>query len=125
MRLFSAGAGGGGAARSGHHVGAGVLALSLAGCAAAAAGHGPGLAPASPADRGRSIAERECARCHSIGPYGASPRAAAPPFRDLRRRYNPLTFQRRMAEAGGHDEMPDPKLADFEVDAIAAYVNGL
>jgi hypothetical protein len=30
-----------------------------------------------------------------------------------------------MAEAGGHDEMPDPKLADFEVDAIAAYLNGL
>ena len=33
-------------------------------------------------ERGQAIAEKQCARCHAIGPAGASPMGLAPPFRD-------------------------------------------
>ena len=68
----------------------------------AAAGH------AGEIDRGRALAERQCARCHAIGDTGASPVALAPPFRALYRRY-PVDALRPAFLRGlevGHRDMP-------------------
>ena len=37
--------------------------------------------------RGRLLVQRYCAGCHSVSRSGSSPNPAAPPFRDLNRRY--------------------------------------
>lgn len=102
------------------------LAVLLGACATT--GEGGNAAPAAgAAERGGAIAARECSRCHAVGPVGDSPRAGAPPLRDVRIRYNALSFERRMAEIaeGGHFEMPPLRLDRAEVDAVAAYIESL
>jgi cytochrome c len=74
-------------------------------------------------EAGRLIAQRECGSCHAIGPGFASPLADAPPFPDLRRRYNGQQFAnllpRRLDEA--HPRMPRVQLDPDEGVNLAAY----
>lgn len=83
--------------------------------------------PMTAEGRGRQIAEYRCAGCHSIDLVTASPRAAAPPFRQLRIRFNALTWERTVAQIGkgGHDEMPPVKLDIDEVRNLEAYIETL
>lgn len=101
-------------------------ALLLSACASA----GPGAenaASSTAREQGAIIAARECSRCHAIGAVGESPRGAAPPFRNVRIRYNALSFERRMAEIaeGGHDQMPPLRLDKAQIEAVGAYIEGL
>jgi mono/diheme cytochrome c family protein len=104
---------------------AGVAAV-LAGCAST-----PGTQAEGPStlaeDRGQAIADYRCGGCHATGVLGASPRAAAPPFRVLRVRFNGLTWERTMAEIaqGGHGEMPALALDSRDVKDLRAYIEGL
>ncbi|HEX5379262.1 MAG TPA: cytochrome c [Phenylobacterium sp.] len=82
----------------------------------------PGPTPA----RGETLAARQCSGCHALGPVGDSPRAAAPPFRDLALRNNELALERRLSAMNGqpHYEMPRVILQPGEISDLAAYIAG-
>lgn len=67
----------------------------------------PGLEPA--AQRGLTIAQTHCARCHSIDRVTASPLAIAPPFRTLHKKYPVENLEEALAESisTGHPTMPE------------------
>ena len=60
------------------------------------------------AARGKVFVESRCAACHSLGPPGESPVAAALPLRHLGTRYPVTDLQEAFAEGitNGHPEMP-------------------
>lgn len=76
------------------------------------------------AEDGRLIAEENCARCHAIGPSGASPNDEAPPFRGLLARYDSEALATDLAEGIriGHPGMPQVHLEARGVDALIAYL---
>jgi mono/diheme cytochrome c family protein len=80
-----------------------------------------------PAARGERIAEARCASCHAIGRTGASPRANAPAFRDLHRRYPVDQLAESLAEGivTGHPDMPEQSFDRAEVEAFIAYLRSL
>ena len=102
-------------------------AASLGGCASNSGPTDEARAPATAAEFGRDLAERECSRCHALGLAGESPRMDAPPFRDMRIRYNQLSFQRRMQEIaeGGHSAMPPLRIETSDARNVAAYIESL
>lgn len=81
----------------------------------------------TPSERGQAIAEKQCARCHAIGPAGASPMGLAPPFRDLSQRYPIETLAEALAEGivTGHPAMPHFTFHPREIDALLTYIDSL
>lgn len=77
--------------------------------------------------RGRTFARANCAHCHAIGPTGTSPLFAAPPFRDLHRRYPVEDLAEPLAEGimTGHPSMPQFTLHADEVADVIAYLKSL
>lgn len=75
-------------------------------------------------DRGRAIAERECAHCHAVGRTGTSPHVKAPPFRDLHKRYPVQHLAESLAEGivVGHGDMPEFIFEPDDIDALLAYI---
>jgi mono/diheme cytochrome c family protein len=76
---------------------------------------------------GRQIAETNCGACHAPGPTGDSPRADAPPMRDLLKRYDSDALTEDLIDGVklGHEDMP---AFDFNVaaaDALVAYLKAL
>jgi cytochrome c len=98
-----------------------VSALALLGFAVAAE------AQRSPQERGRTIAEAKCARCHAIGESGASPLGLAPPFRDLHLRYPIASLAEALAEGivTGHSMMPRFTFNPDEINALLTYLESL
>ena len=88
----------------------------------------PALASAAEGDaqRGRAFALRHCAACHAVGTMGASPYAAAPPFRILLQR-SPVDYLVRTLESGlaadhkGFREMQGFLLSAPETADLVAY----
>lgn len=80
-----------------------------------------------PAERGYRVAARDCAGCHSIDKVGNSPRPSAPPFREVRPRYNELSLAREFAAIGqvGHYEMPPKPISDSDGRDLAAFIESL
>ena len=76
---------------------------------------------------GRVIAEERCARCHAIATTGDSPFPAAPPFRDLRKKYPVEQLAEALAEgiAVGHPDMPEFVLQPVEIEGFIAFLNSL
>jgi len=74
--------------------------------------------------RGRVLAERNCAMCHAIGRAGASPNSAAPPFRDLGRRYPVDDLAEALAQGiiTGHPAMPEFRFSPAEVNDLIHYL---
>lgn len=102
----------------------------VAGCAALAAscaeeGAAP-LAP-SPVQHGRTIAQRDCSTCHAIRELGSSPRADAPPLREVLDRYSPARIEQSFREGMivGHRDMPLFEFSQDEVDALIAYLQDI
>jgi cytochrome c len=83
------------------------------------------LAPA--AQRGRILVTNNCARCHAISKYGASPVALAPPFRTLHERYPVDDLQESLAEGivTGHPMMPEFRFDPGQVNDIISYLKTL
>lgn len=77
--------------------------------------------------KGRQLLDRNCSRCHAIGPEGASTHAKAPPFRDVMKKYPAESLAEALAEGivSGHPDMPEFTFAPDEIDAIIAYLDGL
>ena len=78
-------------------------------------------------ERGRAIAERECARCHAVGRAGASLHLKAPPFRELPKRYPVEHLAESLAEGivVGHGDMPEFLFEPDDVEALLAYIASL
>lgn len=99
----------------------GAVFVLLAGAAFAEPVELPGV------DHGREVAERDCGMCHAVAPQGRSPNAAAPAFRDLAVRYNPIALERKLRTIGkqGHFEMRPPPVSEADVPDLAAYIGTL
>lgn len=70
---------------------------------------------------GQKLAENYCGQCHATNKSGDSPLAAAPPFREIAKRYPPETMAESFAEGitTGHEDMPE---FVFEVDEIGPLI---
>lgn len=77
--------------------------------------------------RGRLLVQRYCAGCHSVSRSGSSPNPAAPPFRDLNRRYRIDELGEALAEGilTGHPAMPEFKFPPDDVRAVLAYLKSI
>ncbi len=77
--------------------------------------------------RGRETAEQRCAVCHAIGKSKTSPRAGAPAFTELKRRYSAtgLLWELEASAAVGHYGMPVVTTSAKEREDLAAYVRSL
>jgi cytochrome c len=111
--------------RSGAARGAGSLLLALLAFA-------PSVTFGQPTDaeliaRGKTILTAQCSRCHQITLMGLSPLRAAPPFREVMRRYEPEALEEALAEglSTGHESMPEFKFEPDDVNAIVAYFGTL
>lgn len=86
----------------------------------------PARADATPAARGRVIAQNNCGRCHAVGLRGESPNPKSPPFRSLARRYPLANLEEALGEGivVGHEggEMPQFRLSTPQVEALLAYL---
>jgi mono/diheme cytochrome c family protein len=76
---------------------------------------------------GQAIAERLCARCHSISAAGESPMRTAPPFRTLPQRYPVEHLAEALAEGivTGHPAMPQFAFNPPEIDALLGFIDSL
>jgi mono/diheme cytochrome c family protein len=82
----------------------------------------------SPAEmRGRAFAQANCAKCHSIDRYTASPLKVAPPFRTLHNRYPVDTLAEAFAEGidTGHPSMPMFQLEPDQISDLLAFLKTL
>ncbi len=92
---------------------------------------GPAVAADPPPQRltaeGRRILADKCAGCHAVDPTGASPLAAAPPFRGLHRKYPISHLAEALAEGitTGHEAMPEFVFSTAEIAAILAYIDSI
>ena len=87
-------------------------------------------APAAPtetlASDGRAIAEAQCAGCHAIGEYGASPVPEAPVFRTMLNRYRADVLEEEMIEGIQiNHRMPDFQFNPQGADALIAYLRSI
>jgi mono/diheme cytochrome c family protein len=83
---------------------------------------------ASPAEqRGRTFAQTNCARCHSIDRVTPSPLKIAPPFRTLHNRYPVDTLAEAFAEGiyTGHPTMPVFQLDPGQISDLISYLKSL
>ena len=79
------------------------------------------------AEEGQGLAEANCTRCHAIGRDGASPLAAAPPFRDVAKRYSLEELMDAFMEGlpVRHEIMPDWDMTEDQSIAISLYIMSL
>lgn len=76
---------------------------------------------------GQKLAQEWCAKCHAIGPFGASPLPVAPPFRDLHLRYDVEDLAESLAEGilVGHPTMPNFRFDPDQIANLIAYLKSL
>ncbi|HZH50338.1 MAG TPA: cytochrome c [Microvirga sp.] len=77
--------------------------------------------------RGRAIAQKYCAMCHSIGKTGPSPKAGTVPFRDLHLRYPIDDLDEALGEglAINHPDMPEITMSVAQIDDFKAFIRSL
>jgi mono/diheme cytochrome c family protein len=76
---------------------------------------------------GQRLAQEWCAKCHAIGPVGASPFQVAPPFRELHLRYNVEDLAESLGEGilVGHPSMPVFRFDPDQIANLIAYLKTL
>jgi len=82
---------------------------------------------ASPANEGKALLEKYCARCHSITATGDSPLAQAPPLRKVYRTSPIQQLESGFAEGMGsrHRDMPQIQFSFEQVSAILDYLGSI
>jgi len=77
--------------------------------------------------QGKALAEKSCGNCHAVDAKGNSPDKNAPAFLNLSRRHPLLALRRPITQAihAAHDQMPNFKPSNDEIDVIVAYINSL
>jgi len=85
------------------------------------------IAEAASAERGRTFARQNCAKCHSIDKYSESTLRIAPPFRELHERYPVETLEEAFAEGivTGHPTMPEFRLDPDQIGDLIAFMKTL
>lgn len=73
--------------------------------------------------RGLAFVETNCALCHAVGRTGVSPIRAAPPLRELHKRYPVENLAK--AIVNGHPDMPEFRLNPAQIDDLLAYLGSL
>lgn len=78
-------------------------------------------------ERGAVLTQRYCAACHAVGATGTSPNHAAPPFRELHRRYSIDNLAEALAEGMlvGHPAMPEFQFQPGDIRAIVTYLKSV
>lgn len=73
---------------------------------------------------GRGLAERNCARCHSIEAAGESPFRPAPPFRTIHENYVEGELEDAFNDGivVAHPAMPDWNMTPGQARALAAFI---
>jgi mono/diheme cytochrome c family protein len=86
-----------------------------------------GEAHAAAADRGFAFVKTNCAMCHAIGRYDASPLPVAPPLRTLHDRYPVEQLEESFAEGivTGHPSMPQFQLDAAQISDLITYLKTL
>lgn len=76
---------------------------------------------------GKALAEKSCGSCHSVEAKGISPDKNAPEFLKLSLRHPLLALRTPITQSihAAHDQMPNFKSSDDEIDMIVAYINSL
>ncbi|HVI34242.1 cytochrome c [Phenylobacterium sp.] len=79
------------------------------------------------AERGKALVQRHCAGCHAVAATGRSRNAAAPPFRELHKRYPVENLAEALAEGiiVGHPAMPELRFGPTDVNAIIRYLKSV
>jgi len=82
---------------------------------------------ASDIKQGEALLTRDCARCHSVGRTGNSPRTDAPAFRTLGTLYPIESLEEALGEGimSGHPDMPEFNFDADQVGAIIDYLNSI
>ena len=103
------------------------LAPILAGFALSAMAAHADETAAGDAAAGGALAERLCARCHSISGPGPSPLTQAPPFSGFERKWPVYYLAEAMAEGLviGHGPMPEFTFNPEEIDDLLAYLHSV
>jgi cytochrome c len=85
------------------------------------------LAQSSNTERGETLVKRHCGGCHATGRTGVSREPAAPPLRELHRRYEPEMLAEALAEGilSGHPAMPSFRFGPNDVGSIILYLNAI
>jgi cytochrome c len=78
-------------------------------------------------DQGHALVTKNCAPCHAVEVLGTSPRADAPAFRLLGRRYPVESLEEALGEGiiSGHPDMPEFIFTGEDVGAIIAYLKSI
>lgn len=105
---------------NGHTIAALALVTMIASTASAGA-------QTASAVRGQALAQRNCSMCHAIAAKGLSPNGAAPPFRELRKRFvvDDLEAGVLAALLRGHPSMPEMRLNPGEIHDLLDYLRSL
>jgi cytochrome c len=79
------------------------------------------------AQRGLTLAQTNCTKCHAIGKVGESPMREAPPFRTLHERYPVEDLAEAFAEgiSTGHPAMPEWRFDPGQIGDLIAYLKTL
>ena len=86
----------------------------------------PGIAAAQDVERGRQLAERWCAGCHTVDRSPAAARAdGVPTFPAVAAMPGMSADRLRAAMNPTHGRMPDLSLAKRDQDDLAAYILSL
>lgn len=103
--------------------------IFLASCASEAPAQDNASAAAAPdelAQSGRDIAEAQCAACHAVSVYGASPNPNAPVFRTLLQRYRADVLEEELIEGVRVSHpMPEFQFNPQGTDALIAYLRSI
>jgi len=80
----------------------------------------------SPA-RGGDFARRECSGCHTVRGDSVSPKAGAPTFEDIARRYADyrLDWELEAITQVGHYSMPAKAMSKADIADVTAYIRSL
>ncbi len=79
------------------------------------------------AARGRTLVKEFCGSCHATGRSDRSPRAAAPPLRQIGRSYDLDGFAERLqlGISSGHPDMPEFIFDRVDARAVQAYLRSI
>jgi cytochrome c len=78
-------------------------------------------------DQGRTIAEMNCAGCHSLDPQAPFVEGEPPPMRDMLLRYDAEVLTEDLIDGirVGHQDMPEFDLSVTGADALVAFLKSI
>jgi cytochrome c len=78
-------------------------------------------------DKGRTLVQANCSRCHNLEKTGDSPYAPAPPFRVISKMYKASDIEEALVEGilVGHPAMPEFEMTGEQAAAVAAFIDSL